>query len=180
MESCMLKQMQNRLNSVDAYVSMVLGLAVVLVAGSFFYNLLIRKPIDSQLANQTQNQEIKSSVPAVHVVESGDTLWTIAERYYNSGYNWVDIAKANNLANPDILYTGTKLNIPEAKSLASTTGQILATSTDIKKYTVKSGDSLWTIAVNQYQDGYKWTEIAKANNLVNPRLIHSGNELIIP
>lgn len=47
-------------------------------------------------------------------------------------------------------------------------------------YTVQKGDTLWSIAVRAYGDGYKWVNIAKANNLTNPSVIHSGNVLIIP
>lgn len=47
-------------------------------------------------------------------------------------------------------------------------------------YTVVLGDSLWDIAIRAYGDGYKWVEIAKANNLSNPDLIHPGNEFTLP
>jgi len=47
-------------------------------------------------------------------------------------------------------------------------------------YTVVKGDNLWNISVRAYGDGFKWTEIAKANNLTNPGLIHSGNTFVIP
>ena len=47
-------------------------------------------------------------------------------------------------------------------------------------YTVVRGDNLWNIAVRAYGDGFKWTEIAKANNLANPSLIHSGNVFKLP
>lgn len=47
-------------------------------------------------------------------------------------------------------------------------------------YTVEKGDTLWDIAGKLYGDNFKWTEIAKANNLVNPDLIHPGNVFIIP
>jgi nucleoid-associated protein YgaU len=49
-----------------------------------------------------------------------------------------------------------------------------------KTYTVKAGDDLWDVAVAVYKDGYRWSEIAKANNLTNPNVIHSGNVLNIP
>jgi nucleoid-associated protein YgaU len=47
-------------------------------------------------------------------------------------------------------------------------------------YKVKKGDHLWRIAVDAYNDGYKWVEIAQANNLVNPNYIEEGQELEIP
>lgn len=45
---------------------------------------------------------------------------------------------------------------------------------------VQKGENLWTIAREYFGDGDKWPQIAEANNLVNPRLIHSGNKLLIP
>ena len=47
-------------------------------------------------------------------------------------------------------------------------------------YTVQKGDTLWDISVRAYGDGYRWVEIAEANNLANPDLIHSGNEFVLP
>lgn len=47
-------------------------------------------------------------------------------------------------------------------------------------YTVVRGDTLWDIAVRAYGDGFRWKEIAEANNLVNPNLIHQGNVFAIP
>lgn len=49
-----------------------------------------------------------------------------------------------------------------------------------RTYTVKSNDGLWTIAQEVYGDGYKWTEIAKANNLESPYTLTEGQELAIP
>ena len=48
------------------------------------------------------------------------------------------------------------------------------------QYTVQHGDSLWKIAVAQYNNGYKWVDIARANNLDNPDIIHAGNVLTLP
>lgn len=48
------------------------------------------------------------------------------------------------------------------------------------EYTVKDGDTLWSIAEARYNNGYAWTEIAKANNLSNPGAIDTGMKLTLP
>jgi LysM repeat protein len=50
-------------------------------------------------------------------------------------------------------------------------------------YTVKTGDSLWTIAKKFYNDGSKTDKIYQANKKVigpNPNLIQPGMKLVIP
>lgn len=46
-------------------------------------------------------------------------------------------------------------------------------------HSVEQGDTLWGIAKKYYNDGGKWVELAKINNLQNPRLIHRGNKIKI-
>ncbi len=48
------------------------------------------------------------------------------------------------------------------------------------KHTVAKGESLWKIAESYYGDGYKWTEIASANDLKNPNALEEGQELNLP
>ena len=47
-------------------------------------------------------------------------------------------------------------------------------------YEVLKNDSLWKIAEAKYNDGYAWTEIAKANKLDKPYSIEIGQKLILP
>ncbi|HEX7304072.1 LysM peptidoglycan-binding domain-containing protein [Lentzea sp.] len=47
-------------------------------------------------------------------------------------------------------------------------------------YTVQSGDSLWAIAERFYGDGNRYGEIASANGISNPDLIHPDQVLTIP
>jgi LysM repeat protein len=49
------------------------------------------------------------SCRAYHVVRSGDTLYRIGLTY---GVPYMDIARANNLANPRLIYVGQRLCIP--------------------------------------------------------------------
>src|SRR5690606_17503673 len=47
-------------------------------------------------------------------------------------------------------------------------------------YTVVAGDHLWSIAVRAYGDGYRWVDIARANNIANPNLIYPDQEFTLP
>ncbi len=47
-----------------------------------------------------------------YTVVRGDTLWGIAKRYYGNGSRYPEIAKANNIKNPDIIHVGQVLLIP--------------------------------------------------------------------
>ena len=114
-----------------------------------------------------------------YTVEKDDSLWKISQKLYGSGYNWTDIAKANNLTNPGIIVAGQQLNIPNVEpKLITGISQVKPTISD-SNYTVEKGDSLWVIAVRAYGDGYKWSEIAKDNNLSNPNIIEVGQILSI-
>lgn len=48
------------------------------------------------------------------------------------------------------------------------------------KYTVKEEDTLFLISEKYYKDGYKYTEIAKENNITNMDSIEVGQVLQIP
>ncbi|MBI2431214.1 MAG: LysM peptidoglycan-binding domain-containing protein [Candidatus Levybacteria bacterium] len=179
----------------ESYASLLLGIAVVMLAIVVFVSFVRTRRIENvtQVQPETISEELKKvergDVSSYTVVE-GDTLWSIAEKYYKSGYDWVKIAKANNLSNPDIVEIGTKLTLPDVDT------RILATNTSVEterarpeqqvdaissdSYTVESGDYLWEIAIRAYGDGYRWPEIAMANNLSNPDIIHRGNTFKLP
>lgn len=191
----MLKDIQKQVNSPDSFVSMILGLAVVLIIGIVAFNYFTRgndnktavtgeNAQEQTTADESEATTTPAGLPAVYEVKAGDTLWSISQKFYNSGYNWVDVVKANKLANANDIKVGQKLNIPKTAVITpAADGQVASTSTQKAKtstYTVKKGDSLWKIAVAQYNNGYRWTDIAKANNLINPNYIHPGNTLKLP
>ena len=130
----------------------------------------------------TQEETYENGVPKAYTVKEGDDLWTVSEKIYGSGYNWVDIAEANKLENPEVLFVGSKLNVPnvEKKEIVSEEQTDKTNPITGISYNVKEGDSLWDIAVRSYGDGYKWVEISRVNKLVNPNIIHPGNILQLP
>jgi len=179
----------------DSYGSLLLGMVVVVVVGFIIFSFVKNKgnlqqtsSVKNNAVSEEQADKSKSSLPKTYTVVAGDYLWSISEKFYKSGYNWVDIAKVNSLANPNIVHVGVKLTIPDVKPKIITMVQkeekvLQAPVTNAIKgssYTVVSGDNLWNIAVRAYSDGYKFVEIAKANKLSNPDLIFSGNKLTIP
>jgi nucleoid-associated protein YgaU len=181
----MWKTLKDSFDSPDSYVSLALGLAVVLVVGMIAFNYFKVKMQTQQTSEEkTKQTQEATKLPAKHTVTDGETLWSIAETYYKSGYNWVDISEANTLANADDIQSGQTLIIPDVSPKATPTGDITpeaATQTHAaKSYTINSGDSLWTISVAQYGSGYRWPEIAEVNHLANPDLIFAGNVLTLP
>ncbi len=181
----MWKSLKKQFDSPDSYVSLALGLAVVLVIGMIAYNYFRSRTQLGQAptGKQAKQEQGTISLPTTHTVKDGETLWSIAETYYKSGYNWVDIQKANNLVYPDTISAGQVLTIPNVAPI-TLPGEVSSASIEAKPekktYTVVRGDNLWNVAMKLYGSGYKWTEIAKANGLVNPDLIHAGNVLTLP
>lgn len=182
----------------ETNVSMVLGALVFLVVVVFGFNYF-RSPKGqtTPTAATTQVQitptptegTVPANLPQSIKVEKGQTLWSIAEKYYGSGYNWADIAKENKLNNPGMIAEGQELTLPqtEAKKVTLNTTPAISpaqsTAIEGENYTVVRGDSLWKIAVRAYGDGYQWVKIWRANKVIinnHPNLIYPGQSLTIP
>jgi lipoprotein NlpD len=74
---------------------------------------------ESRAAGQRTTGPVPGAgVPAVHVVESGDTLHKIAFRY---GLDHRDIARWNGMSNPDLIFAGQRLALrqPEGQRTAA-------------------------------------------------------------
>jgi len=173
----------------ESYTSLFLGIVVVVVAAVLVFSFLKGRNFNGFTSTQstsTVEQQADKALPKTYQVKQGDDLWNISEKIYGSGYNWVDLANANKMENPGLLYVGTKLAIPDVKprivknNADSVVNVQNANSITGSTYNVVKGDYLWEIAVRAYGDGYKWVEIAKVNKLVNPDVIHSGNVLKLP
>ena len=178
------KKLRQKLDLPESYISITLGFLVVLVAGILTYNYFVKNQIrnsqeTAKKAEEQQKAAQQPSLPATYTVAEGDTLWSIAVKHYNSGYNWVTLVAANNISNPDQIEAGQKLNVPKAE-IIKPDGNILATQAPPKDYSVAKDDSLWKIAEREYGTGYAWTKIAEFNNLANPNVIYPGDVLRLP
>jgi nucleoid-associated protein YgaU len=185
----MFEDLKKQLSNPDSLVSLFLGLAVVVVTIVLIVNYVKEKRAGSVPTqadtNTVQQQQATGSatLPGSYTVVAGDTLWSIAEKYFSSGYNWVDIAQANKLTDANDITVGQMLTIPSVPKRDA--GQVSSTTMEVKKpvsntYTVKHGDTLWAISLEIYGTGYRWADIATLNKLANPNVIHSGNVLQLP
>jgi nucleoid-associated protein YgaU len=47
-----------------------------------------------------------------YTIQSGDNLSKISKRFYGNANKYPEIAKANNISNPDLIKVGQQLNLP--------------------------------------------------------------------
>lgn len=196
-----LKSWLKRLKWHESTVSMFLGALVVIVAGILLYNFF-SAPVSEEIGEiseeaveeytleltEEEGKFIPQGLPIEHVISRGEHLWKISEKYYGNGYNWVDIAQANDLANPGLIFSGQKLTIPKVELRVAPQISVGKPSTQVAgaithdSYSVAKGDTLWSIAVRAYQDGYQWPKIYQANRgtIDNPDLIEVGMQLTLP
>ena len=188
-----LKRILKTLKINESLISTIMGGVVIVVVGVLMINYFksINRVEDIGSGEEISNIQIvegekPDNLPITYIVEKGDNLWRIAEEFYKSGYNFVDIVAANQIADANQIEVGTELTIPQVEV------RKLTVSTEINKavitiegdsYTTVINDSLWNIAVRAYGDGYAWTKIYEANKTdigINPSLIAKGMILAIP
>ena len=106
-----------------------------------------------------------------HKIAAGDSFESIAIKY---GITVRELVTAN----PQLLKTGDSLTIPTAVAIPSEGGGSSGTtSTSTRTHTVKSGDTLYALAIRY---GTTVAAIVSANNLANPNSISVGQVLVIP
>ncbi len=110
---------------------------------------------------------------STYVVQPGDNLFRIALRY---GLTTQQLATANRITNPSLIYVGQVLTIPTAGSTPQPTSTPPpATTSDT--YTVQPGDTLSRLAI---RFGTTITELLRINNIANPNIIFVGQTINIP
>jgi len=71
------------------------------------------KKVDPTFADLKHDIEVKSGVQR-YTVQSGDSLSKIAKHFYGDAQKFTVIARANDIANPDLVKVGEELEIPAA------------------------------------------------------------------
>lgn len=124
----------------------------------------------------------------IYVIKDGDTLKSIAQKYYGTKTRERAIADLNFIENPASVKVGEEIIVdvkPLGKSEAvkkavksSKIGQMFLT--DDKTYTIKKGDTLGKIAKNIFGKSSAATLLLEANPGLTPRNLKIGDVLMIP
>lgn len=106
---------------------------------------------------------------ASYTVKSGDTLSAIAAKY---GTTYQALASTNSISNPNDIYVGQVIKVSATATAASS--QAVSSINSNGSYTVKSGDTLYGIAL---ANGLNWQTLAKQNGISDPNVIFVGQKL---
>ena len=109
-----LKSFLKTLKLNESNLSMFLGALVILVVGYLVINYFQGLNGGSTIT-PIGTEETEISLPTIHTVLKGEDLWKISEKYYKTGYNWLDIATENKIPSPYIISEGQTLNIPDVE-----------------------------------------------------------------
>lgn len=201
------KEWLKKLKENEQAISMLMGGLVVLVVGYLLVTYFRRTPepvvfetpeatesatYTLTLAEDETGEVVPAGLPTTHRVVTGENLWKISEKYYGSGYNWVDIAEVNELGNTEVITEDQQLTIPKLRVRVPLDGglavNVVESELEMAKtgasdtYVVARGDSLWSIAQSELGDGFGWTQIYEMNRelIDNPSIIEVGWELRLP
>lgn len=112
---------------------------------------------------QAYTQPVAQTDGTTYIVQSGDTLSEIAQRF---GTTYQSLAAINNIADPNRIYPGQEIVIDGAATEAPVASAVY--------YTIKPGDTLSGIASTY---GTTWQWLAEINGIDTPDLIHPGTTI---
>jgi LysM repeat protein len=99
-----------------------------------------------------------------YIVQPGDTLYSIARRY---GTTVEAILAVNDISNPDYIYPGQLINIPD-EGIPDQTGFY---------YIIQPGESLYVIA-QRYNISLR--DLIRYNEIAPPYTVYPGQRIFIP
>jgi LysM repeat protein len=121
-----------------------------------------------------------------YIVQEGDTLGKIAERFYGNAALYEQLAKINNIQNPALIFAGQIITIPRDLTIAydyqNNEAVVVPAYEEERTYTVKSGDVLDCIVRVLYgsNDRLLVDQFATWNSLSDPNRINVGDVLSVP
>jgi LysM repeat protein len=151
--------------------------------------------VEPQEEKAVQRESRAVSTVVTHTVKDGDTLQSLAGKYYNNLNKWLDIYNANKdkIGHGGSLTIGQVLVIPQESGTQPAVKQVTEPGSaspdkpkesgisEQKTHVVKEGETLPAIAQKYYGNAQKWMDIYKANKDKIPRgKVEPGQVLVIP
>jgi LysM repeat protein len=122
-----------------------------------------------------------TATTGAYTVASGDTLFTLAQRFNTTV---ATLAQINNIVNPNLIYPGQALLVTNAAPAPAPTpvppaqtvpAPVPVVSPGVR--VVQPGENLFRIAL---QYNMTWDVLARTNGLCFPYLVYPGQQLVIP
>lgn len=110
----------------------------------------------------TEQSQVEQNVSQLHVVQEGETLFSIAQLY---GTTIEELQQLNDISDPSLLFVGQELVLPGGNR------EIGATI-----YTVQVGDTLLDLALAHHSEV---ESLAGQNRLINPYYLVAGQPITI-
>lgn len=134
------------------------------------------------LSTQRQAPRVEPVVPrapasGTHTVGDGETLQDISKIHFATTRRWQEIARINNIKNPDRIRAGMRLRLPGVETSRPAPATPAKT---VRSYEVQDGDTLIGIAHKTLGSSTRWVEIQKLNAIQNPTELNIGQSLKIP
>ncbi|MFI7582611.1 LysM peptidoglycan-binding domain-containing protein [Kocuria sp. M1N1S27] len=119
----------------------------------------------------------KTTQPPVHTVSPGDSLWALAQRH---GTSVAELMRWNDLSGAALLMPGQKLRLSgDAAPAAEPSGRDAPAADEPRRtdYSVRSGDSLWSIS---QAHGVSVQDLLDGNGITVNSLLRPGQRLSVP
>ncbi len=120
----------------------------------------------------------------IYVIKEGDTLKSIATKYYGNPNRERVVADLNFIENPSSIKVGEEIIIdvkPLGKETYKTSSTITpSSSASAETYTIKPGDTLGKIAKQLLGRSSKAGLLIKANPHLDPRNLKIGTTIVVP
>lgn len=119
----------------------------------------------------------------IYQVSKGDTLSSIADRFYRKEAAWRLIQAYNKDVSPDRLSVGAQLLLPApGTDVKSYEAKVQRRTDGRNTYVVRKGDTLFGIAKRMLKDGGQWRAIYDQNRslLGQPSDLRPGMALVLP
>ncbi|MFY0606179.1 MAG: LysM peptidoglycan-binding domain-containing protein [Cyclobacteriaceae bacterium] len=130
--------------------------------------------VEIKESNQS-NDETKSDSELTHIVEAGESLWSIAQRY---GIGLDELRKMNDLTAESVLSIGQQLltTLTDADNIQPEEPEENELPTTTKFHEVQSGESLWAIS-RKY--GVTVDDLREWNGLNTKSTLNPGQKLML-